>query len=674
MEKYENLGLVGEGSYGMVMKCRHKESNQIVAIKKFIESEDDKMVKKIALREIRMLKQLRHDNLVNLIEVFRRKKRLFLVFEFVDHTVLDELERYPNGLDENAVKKVLWQVLRAIEFCHNHNIIHRDVKPENILVSKSGVVKLCDFGFARTLATGPGEVYTDYVATRWYRAPELLVGDTKYGRAVDVWALGCLLAEMLTGEPLFPGDSDIDQLYHIISKIGNLTNRHKEIFHRNPLFVGMKLPEVKEVEPFEKRFHRVSAAAMDIMKLCLKMDPSERPWCSQLLKHEFFKKDNFGEKFAQELKAKITRETADNPLLKSIVGRHGDTKDDTAEEKARRKKRREKEQREREGRESKRSDVKDSLKEHRKHKDPKDCTSPEKQSKKAPLLPSSSMEITTGVGAVAVSNSPPHTVHATVGASTSNIPTSLYATTGSSTSTTPLDTFVTGPPHGKQLSPIQSASTLRNSPPQEPLGVALSKGSIGFVNTSPGTSTKGSSSHTISLSKTNIGFGVVAPRHESPPGPPPFRIGNDSKVKKTPPSYTKKTGGPPPNHHSGSLYPTSDSYYDQRTSSNFDLSSRHSDRGPLETNYKKKRDKDKEKDKERLARGENEFPHLPDVPGAEAKIHLKTGKSSKNLKTSVSMMPHITNLTPFQNGTTQRQGTPPGHHQGNGHESNLPSV
>ena len=98
-----------------------------------------------------------------------------------------------------------------------------------------------------------------------------------------------------------------------------------------------------------------------------------------------------------------------------------------------------------------------------------------------------------------------------------------------------------------------------------------------------------------------------------------LRIGNDSKVKKTPPSYAKKTGGPPPNHHSGSLYPTSDSYYDQRTSSNFDLSSRHSDRAPLETNYKKKRDKDKEKDKERLARGENEFPHLPDVPGAEGK-------------------------------------------------------
>ena len=151
MEKYENLGLVGEGSYGIVMKCRHKESGQLVAVKKFIESEDDKMVKKIALREVRMLKQLHHENLVNLLDVFRRKRRLFLVFEFVDHTILEELERNPMGLDELSCQKCVWQVLRGIEFCHGHNIIHRDVKPENVLVSRAGVVKLCDFGFARTL-------------------------------------------------------------------------------------------------------------------------------------------------------------------------------------------------------------------------------------------------------------------------------------------------------------------------------------------------------------------------------------------------------------------------------------------------------------------------------------------------------------------------------------------
>lgn len=99
-------------------------------------------------------------------------------------------------------------------------IVHRDVKPENILVSNQGVIKLCDFGFARLVSSG-GETYTDYVATRWYRAPELLVGDTHYGRPVDIWAVGCLFAEIMSGDPLFPGESDIDQLYQIMKLLGN---------------------------------------------------------------------------------------------------------------------------------------------------------------------------------------------------------------------------------------------------------------------------------------------------------------------------------------------------------------------------------------------------------------------------------------------------------------------
>ncbi|XP_056424118.1 cyclin-dependent kinase-like 2 [Hyla sarda] len=312
MEKYENLGLVGEGSYGMVMKCRHKESGRIVAIKKFLESEDDKMVKKIAMREIKLLKQLRHENLVNLLEVCKKKKRLYLVFEFVDRTVLDDLEQFPNGLDFNRVRKYLFQIIRGIGFCHNHNILHRDIKPENILVSHTGVVKLCDFGFARTLAA-PGEVYTDYVATRWYRAPELLVGDIKYGKAVDVWAIGCLVTEMLTGEPLFPGDSDIDQLYHIVKCQGNLTPRLQELFYNNPLFAGVTLPEIKEVEPLEKRYPKLSPVILDLAKSCLQIDPDKRPSCMMLLQHDLFRKDGFSERFSQEISAKVQKLSKDNP-------------------------------------------------------------------------------------------------------------------------------------------------------------------------------------------------------------------------------------------------------------------------------------------------------------------------------------------------------------------------
>ncbi|XP_062054649.1 cyclin-dependent kinase-like 2 isoform X1 [Lepus europaeus] len=320
MEKYENLGLVGEGSYGMVMKCRNKDSGRIVAIKKFLESDDDKMVKKIAMREIKLLKQLRHENLVNLLEVCKKKKRWYLVFEFVDHTILDDLELFPNGLDDQVVQKYLFQIINGIGFCHSHNIIHRDIKPENILVSQSGVVKLCDFGFARTLAA-PGEVYTDYVATRWYRAPELLVGDVKYGKAVDVWAIGCLVTEMLMGEPLFPGDSDIDQLYLIMRCLGNLIPRHQELFYKNPVFAGVRLPEIKESEPLERRYPKLSGVVIDLAKKCLHVDPDKRPFCAELLHHDFFQMDGFAERFSQELQIKVQKDAKNISLSKKSQNR-----------------------------------------------------------------------------------------------------------------------------------------------------------------------------------------------------------------------------------------------------------------------------------------------------------------------------------------------------------------
>uniref|UniRef100_A0A8C5L956 Cyclin-dependent kinase-like 2 n=1 Tax=Jaculus jaculus TaxID=51337 RepID=A0A8C5L956_JACJA len=333
MEKYENLGLVGEGSYGMVMKCRNKDNGRIVAIKKFLESDDDKMVKKIAMREIKLLKQLRHENLVNLLEVCKKKKRWYLVFEFVDHTVLDDLELFPNGLDYQVVQKYLFQIINGIGFCHSHNIIHRDIKPENILVSQSGVVKLCDFGFARTLAA-PGEVYTDYVATRWYRAPELLVGDVKYGKAVDVWAIGCLVIEMLMGKPLFPGESDIDQLHHIMTCLGNLIPRHQELFYKNPVFAGVRLPEVKEIEPLEKRYPKLPEVVINLAKKCLHIDPDKRPFCADLLHHDFFQMDGFTERFSQELQLKIEKDARNVSLPKKSLNRKKE-KDDTLSEERR---------------------------------------------------------------------------------------------------------------------------------------------------------------------------------------------------------------------------------------------------------------------------------------------------------------------------------------------------
>uniref|UniRef100_UPI0037E9325D cyclin-dependent kinase-like 5 n=1 Tax=Semicossyphus pulcher TaxID=241346 RepID=UPI0037E9325D len=320
MERYESLGLVGEGSYGTVLKCRHRDSGRLVAIKKFMDSDDDKTVKKIALREIKLLRQLRHDNLVNLLEVWKRRRRWYLVFEFVERTLLDDLEQNPNGLDLNTSRQYLFQILRAVAFCHQQSIIHRDIKPENILISQGGVVKLCDFGFARTMTTPTeGGVYTDYVATRWYRAPELLVGDTKYGKPVDVWAVGCLLLEMLTGQPLFPGDSDLDQIYHIVRCFGNLTAHHQELFYRNPVFSGVKLPQCSGRVPLEQRFTSVQATALDVAQNCLQMDPESRAQCSELLEHPLFTNDSFHIRFSEELNAKIQKHHRENSTFPKIA-------------------------------------------------------------------------------------------------------------------------------------------------------------------------------------------------------------------------------------------------------------------------------------------------------------------------------------------------------------------
>ncbi|KAL4683784.1 hypothetical protein H8959_021478 [Pygathrix nigripes] len=266
MEMYETLGKVGEGSYGTVMKCKHKNTGEIVAIKIFYER-PEQSINKIAMREIKFLKQFHHENLVNLIEVFRQKKKIHLVFEFIDHTVLDELQHYCHGLESKRLRKYLFQILRAIDYLHSNNIIHRDIKPENILVSQSGITKLCDFGFARTLAA-PGDIYTDYVATRWYRAPELVLKDTSYGKPVDIWALGCMIIEMATGNPYLPSSSDLDLLHKIV------------------------------------------------LKACLQIDPADRISSSDLLHHEYFTRDGFIEKFMPELKAKLLQEAKVNSLIK----------------------------------------------------------------------------------------------------------------------------------------------------------------------------------------------------------------------------------------------------------------------------------------------------------------------------------------------------------------------
>lgn len=278
-----------------------------------------------------MLRQLKHPNLINLIEVFRRKRRLHLVFDYCELTVLDVIEKYENNCPLNLIKKIIWQTVNGINYCHMHNCIHRDIKPENILINQAGVVKLCDFGFARSLSglrssqmqmstIVGGKVHdplaakesnrisesvankenqdrqalTEYVATRWYRAPELLIGDTHYGIKIDIWAIGCVTAELMRGEPLWPGKTDYHQLSMIMSSLGQLTTSQMYTLLRHNLYdqVGIEkllsqAPNANESVEKKLPFKRIGNDGIDFVIACVQMDPAKRPSSGELLKHEY---------------------------------------------------------------------------------------------------------------------------------------------------------------------------------------------------------------------------------------------------------------------------------------------------------------------------------------------------------------------------------------------------
>ena len=254
---------------------------------------DDDIVRKTTLREVKILRQLRHPAIVSLLEAFRRKGKLYLVFEYVERNLLEVLESHPNGLSRELVRRYVFQLCTAIDWCHSHRVIHRDIKPENLLVDPSvHSLKLCDFGFARVMpAAGSSRAaaLTDYVATRWYRAPELLLGSTDYSPAVDVWSIGCIMGELADGQPLFPGESDIDQLYVIQQGIGPMTSAQMERFLKAKRFRGLKFPEMRRSATLQEKYGgAVDAQGIAFMRSCLFMDPTRRMTAREAVLHPFF--------------------------------------------------------------------------------------------------------------------------------------------------------------------------------------------------------------------------------------------------------------------------------------------------------------------------------------------------------------------------------------------------
>ena len=218
------------------------------------------------------------------------------MFEFVDKNLLEVIrELYPSGFGAALVRSTIWQLVRAIEYCHRHDVVHRDIKPENLLVSLSDkAVKLCDFGFARTLPIGTKRSpLTDYVATRWYRAPELLVGSRVYGPAVDMFAIGCIMGEITDGNPLMPGESELDQMSLMQHVIGPLLFDQLETFSVNPRFVGTCIPKKPAIGKSAISLHqrylgKLPRRGLAIMNSFLEIDPRLRMTADSAIRHSYF--------------------------------------------------------------------------------------------------------------------------------------------------------------------------------------------------------------------------------------------------------------------------------------------------------------------------------------------------------------------------------------------------
>ncbi|GFO11454.1 hypothetical protein PoB_003795900 [Plakobranchus ocellatus] len=221
MESFQKIEKIGEGTYGVVYKAKEKVSGKHVALKKIRLDAESEGVPSTAIREIALLKELEHMNVVRLLDVVHCESKLYLVFEYLTKDLKKYMDSFPPSehLNPALIKSYMFQLLSGISYCHSHRVLHRDLKPQNLLIDMEGNIKIADFGLARAFGV-PVRTYTHEVVTLWYRAPEILLGSRYYSTPVDVWSLGCILVEMVRRAALFPGDSEIDQLFRIFRTLG----------------------------------------------------------------------------------------------------------------------------------------------------------------------------------------------------------------------------------------------------------------------------------------------------------------------------------------------------------------------------------------------------------------------------------------------------------------------
>ncbi|KAB7507948.1 Cyclin-dependent kinase 2 [Armadillidium nasatum] len=258
-------------------------ANNIFICNIFYRFSESDGVPSTALREISLLKELDHDSIVRLLDVVHAEKKLYLDLKKLFDAGPKE------GLPLNLVRSYMHQLLDGIAFCHSHRILHRDLKPQNLLIDNEGSIKLADFGLARAFGL-PVRAYTHEVITLWYRAPEILLGSKSYCISVDIWSLGCIFAEMMTKKPLFPGDSEIDQLFRIFRILGTPTEKDWPGVSLLPDFKS-SFPrwEIDSTQVIKRLVSRLDEEGQDLLIQMLTYYPRQRISARSALNHPFFR-------------------------------------------------------------------------------------------------------------------------------------------------------------------------------------------------------------------------------------------------------------------------------------------------------------------------------------------------------------------------------------------------
>lgn len=290
---YKVVSVIGQGAYGVVAVGHKYHSDEVVAIKKIEPFERDLFCLR-TLREVKFLKRFDHPNIIRILDIqkptsFEDFHDVYLIQEYMDadlHTVIRT-----HALSNNHMIYMLYQLLKGVKYLHSSGIIHRDLKPANLLINEKCDLKICDFGLARfenDLTKDKNTFLTEYVATRWYRAPEIMLSLAQYSKAIDIWSIGCILAEMILKEPLFPGKDYRHQLLLIFEVLGSPSEEDMECvkLQRAKDYIRTHSKSQRKI-PMKKIFRKSDPAAVDFIEKTLTFNPEKRMTINECLEHPY---------------------------------------------------------------------------------------------------------------------------------------------------------------------------------------------------------------------------------------------------------------------------------------------------------------------------------------------------------------------------------------------------